>query len=140
MLFWTTCQTGMSSRQLKNRSMRKNKSPLIFFPQQRKNYFKKMRKEKEAELFREQLQQRDQIIELLAKQMQDEIIARAVAEQETKEERKLKEKEEKRIAELKSIATHRVTMLIVAVVIYLYISQLSSPSLIQSRCHLALVT
>ncbi|KAK6483107.1 coiled-coil domain-containing protein 173-like [Huso huso] len=77
----------------------------------------KMRKEKEAELFREQLQQRDQIIELLAKQMQekqcneDEIIARAVAEQEAKEERKLKEKEEKRIAELKSISTHRVTMI-----------------------------
>ncbi|KAK1165691.1 coiled-coil domain-containing protein 173-like [Acipenser oxyrinchus oxyrinchus] len=77
----------------------------------------KMRKEKEAELFREQLQQRDRIVELLAKQMQekqcneDEIIARAVAEQEAKEERKLKEKEEKRIAELKSISTHRVTMI-----------------------------
>lgn len=77
----------------------------------------KMRKEKEAELFREQLQQRDRIIELLAKQMQekqcneDEIIARAVAEQEAKEERKLKEKEEKRIAELKSISTHRETVI-----------------------------
>ncbi|MGH0147967.1 UNVERIFIED_CONTAM: hypothetical protein FKN15_040968 [Acipenser sinensis] len=70
-----------------------------------------------GQMQQEQLQQRDRIIELLAKQMQekqcneDEIIARAVAEQEAKEERKLKEKEEKRIAELKSISTHRETVI-----------------------------
>ncbi|XP_039613517.1 coiled-coil domain-containing protein 173 [Polypterus senegalus] len=73
----------------------------------------KLRKEKEAELFREKQEQQDQMTDLLAAQIQqkqfndDEIIAKAVAEQKEKFEKEVKEKEAKRTEELKLISEHR---------------------------------
>ncbi|XP_046902895.1 coiled-coil domain-containing protein 173 [Hypomesus transpacificus] len=76
----------------------------------------KLRKEKEAEMLREVQIHKDRITEDLAKQYkeqeanEEEIIAKAVAEQESKLETQQKEKAEKKALVLDSIASHREAM------------------------------
>ncbi|XP_072541167.1 cilia- and flagella- associated protein 210 [Salminus brasiliensis] len=73
----------------------------------------KLRKEKEAELFRGIQRHREAIIERLAAQRQEqtsneeELISKAVAEAEAKRVRQQREKDEMKAAMLKSIAAHR---------------------------------
>ncbi|KAI4873058.1 hypothetical protein NFI96_025480 [Prochilodus magdalenae] len=76
----------------------------------------KMRKQKEAELFREMQRHREAITERLAVQHQEqttneeEMIAKAVAEAEAKQARHQREKDEKKAAMHNSIAAHREAM------------------------------
>ncbi|XP_076858787.1 cilia- and flagella- associated protein 210 [Brachyhypopomus gauderio] len=76
----------------------------------------KLRKEKEAELFRDFQRNREIIIERLMAQHQErtineeELISKAVAEAEAKQSQQLREQNEKKAAMLKSIATHREAM------------------------------
>ncbi|XP_036429901.1 coiled-coil domain-containing protein 173 isoform X1 [Colossoma macropomum] len=73
----------------------------------------KLRKEKEAELFREMQRHREAIIERLSAQHQeqttneDNLISKAVAEAEAKRAQHQREKDAKKAAMLKSIAAHR---------------------------------
>ncbi|KAG7464055.1 hypothetical protein MATL_G00183190 [Megalops atlanticus] len=75
----------------------------------------KMRKEKEAEMFREVQRYREAMTERLAAQLEErvsndeELIAQAVAQREARLEREKREEEEKRKAMLHSIAAHRET-------------------------------
>ncbi|KAK1789020.1 hypothetical protein P4O66_014972, partial [Electrophorus voltai] len=76
----------------------------------------KLRKEKEAELFREFQRHREAITERLKAQHQEqttneeELIFKAVEEAEAKQAQQQREKDEKKAAMLKSIATHREAM------------------------------
>ncbi|XP_066497266.1 cilia- and flagella- associated protein 210 [Hoplias malabaricus] len=76
----------------------------------------KLRKEKEAEMFREVQRHREAIIERLAVQRQEqtsneeELISKAVAEAEARQAQQQHEKQEKKAAMLKSIAEHREAM------------------------------
>ncbi|KAK7169506.1 hypothetical protein R3I93_005466 [Phoxinus phoxinus] len=76
----------------------------------------RMRKGKQEEMFRELQKHRETIIQKLAVQKQEEIsneeeiIAKAVAELEARQDRVQREKEEKHAAVFKSIAAHRESM------------------------------
>ncbi|XP_060784831.1 cilia- and flagella- associated protein 210 [Neoarius graeffei] len=73
----------------------------------------KLRKEKEAEMFREFQRHREALVEKLAAYHQEktineeELISQAAAEAEAKQDKQHHEKEEKKAAMLKSIAEHR---------------------------------
>ncbi|XP_042192405.1 coiled-coil domain-containing protein 173 isoform X1 [Callorhinchus milii] len=77
----------------------------------------KYRKKKQAEDNKQIEEHRNRMLEVLGKQLKDKIededdrIKRATAEMEAKSEKEIREKEEKRMADLKSIAEHRIMML-----------------------------
>ncbi|CAB1328481.1 unnamed protein product, partial [Coregonus sp. 'balchen'] len=75
----------------------------------------KLRKDKEEELFREVQMHRERIMNKLAAQQQEqtdneELIAKAIAQRDARQAQQQKEKDDKRMAMLDSIASHREAM------------------------------
>ncbi|XP_072274402.1 cilia- and flagella- associated protein 210 [Pyxicephalus adspersus] len=75
-----------------------------------------LKKERETELHRQELERRDRITELLAAQMKQKVddeeqrIKKAVAEMDAKDKKETQEKEEKIKADIKAITEHRLAM------------------------------
>lgn len=75
-----------------------------------------LKKEREEELYRQTMERRDQITELLAAQIKQKVddeeqhIAKAVAEMEAKNKKETQEKEEKIKSDIKAITEHRLAM------------------------------
>nr|XP_013815929.1 PREDICTED: coiled-coil domain-containing protein 173 [Apteryx mantelli mantelli] len=82
-----------------------------------KQIIAKLRKEKEAEMQRLMQEHQDTIVNRLAAQMnkafkmEDDRVARDIAKKEAKQEKEHKDKEEKKKADIESIAEHRATVM-----------------------------
>ncbi|XP_041056341.1 coiled-coil domain-containing protein 173 isoform X1 [Carcharodon carcharias] len=77
----------------------------------------KLRKKKQAEIDKEKEDHRKLMIKIISEQMKEEVqdemhrITKAAQEMEAKREMEIKEKEEKRMADLKAIKEHRIMMM-----------------------------